>query len=216
MNPPSIDDYAAIGNGRCVGLISRAGSLDWLCWPRFDGPSLFGSLLDQKSGGRWSVAPAGSYDVDREYIGETNVLRTRFSRASGVLTLVDLMPVGDEAEKGLFPEHEVPVSERASTTEVRWGCGSPSGRRSDRRVDRPVAHVLGERARRIAAARRADTHRDRADPRVVDPVGARAEVRRASPAPSGAQCARPQVPRLLAIWLRRRGVHDFASGEDRR
>jgi GH15 family glucan-1,4-alpha-glucosidase len=90
---PKIGDYGAIGDGRSVGLVSREGSLDWLCWPRFDSPSLFARLLDTDNGGYWQIAPEGSFRVSRRYIENTNVLETRFATGAGEAVLTDLMPV---------------------------------------------------------------------------------------------------------------------------
>jgi len=76
---PKIQDYAAIGDGRSAALVSREGSLDWLCWPRFDSPSLFGGLLDGQAGGAWGIAPTGpGCRAERWYVDGTNVLQTRF------------------------------------------------------------------------------------------------------------------------------------------
>src|SRR2546430_6665765 len=94
-----IQDYAIIGNGRSAALISRRGSLDWLCWPRFDSPSIFAALLDREKGGFWSIAPSGRYHSSRRYIENTNVLETHFETADGSATLIDLMPVTSEEEK---------------------------------------------------------------------------------------------------------------------
>lgn len=80
---PKIQDYAVIGDGRSAALVSREGSIDWLCWPRFDSPSLCGSLLDWRVGGAWSVTPATPARAERCYIDGTNVLRTRFHTATG-------------------------------------------------------------------------------------------------------------------------------------
>lgn len=104
-----IQDYAIIGNGRSAALISKNGSLDWLCWPRFDSPSLFSHLIDEKERGFWRISPVQPYKVKRSYIENSNVLETRFSTRSGSLILTDFMVAISEEEKrqALHPEHEL-------------------------------------------------------------------------------------------------------------
>jgi GH15 family glucan-1,4-alpha-glucosidase len=104
-----IQDYAIIGNGRSAALISKRGSLDWLCWPRFDSPSVFGAILDSKRGGHWSIHPLHESEVSRRYIENTNVLATTFLGPSGQIVLTDFMAVTTEANKSrqLWPEHEL-------------------------------------------------------------------------------------------------------------
>jgi GH15 family glucan-1,4-alpha-glucosidase len=104
-----IQDYAIIGNGRSAALISKRGSLDWLCWPRFDSPSVFGAILDSKSGGHWSIHPLHESEVSRRYIENTNVLETTFLGANGRIVLTDFMAVTSEENKrrALWPEHEL-------------------------------------------------------------------------------------------------------------
>jgi GH15 family glucan-1,4-alpha-glucosidase len=104
-----IGDYAIIGDCRSAALVSRDGSLDWLCWPRFDSPALFAALLDVERGGRFRVRPTGAFHVSRRYLQDTNVLETIFHGPDGVVALRDLMPVTPEGEKrgSLLPEHEV-------------------------------------------------------------------------------------------------------------
>jgi GH15 family glucan-1,4-alpha-glucosidase len=103
-----IGDYAIIGDCRSAALVSREGSIDWLCWPRFDAPSIFGALLDDRAG-RFLISPAVPSRTQRRYIPETNVLETRFETATGSILLTDLMPVASEEEKRgmLLPEHEI-------------------------------------------------------------------------------------------------------------
>jgi GH15 family glucan-1,4-alpha-glucosidase len=106
---PPIGDYGLIGDCRAAGLVSRDGSLDWLCFPRFDSPSIFGALLDAQSGGRFRIRPTGVFQTDRRYLPETNILETIFRTATGSLALRDLMPVASESEKrrALIPDHQV-------------------------------------------------------------------------------------------------------------
>jgi len=94
-----IADYAVIGCTRSIALISRDGSIDWLCWPRFDAPSIFGRILDARRGGYFSIRPSVPFRVKRRYVDATNVLETTFTCDSGDVTLIDLMPVMTEEEK---------------------------------------------------------------------------------------------------------------------
>jgi GH15 family glucan-1,4-alpha-glucosidase len=94
-----IADYAIIGDTRSAALISRDGSLDWLCWPRFDSQSFFARLLDDERGGFFCIQPSVAFEATRRYIDGTNVLETTFTTATGVATLTDLMPVMRERDK---------------------------------------------------------------------------------------------------------------------
>lgn len=106
---PSIGDYAIVGDCRSAALISRSGSVDWLCWPYFASPSVFGALLDDMVGGRFALRPIGPYQTERTYVRDSNVLQTRFITPGGVLELTDCMPVASEDQKRheLLPEHEL-------------------------------------------------------------------------------------------------------------
>ena len=94
-----IADYAIIGCTRSAALISRAGSIDWLCWPRFDSPSVFARILDYQKGGYFSIRPSVAFQATRRYLPRTNVLETTFECATGTAKLLDLMPVMREEEK---------------------------------------------------------------------------------------------------------------------
>src|SRR5918993_3616916 len=71
---PPIDHYALIGDCRSAGLVSRDGSLDWLCLPRFDSPSIFAAVLDAENGGRVLVRPNGEVPTERRHPAKTNLL----------------------------------------------------------------------------------------------------------------------------------------------
>lgn len=90
-SPPSIEDYAAIGNCRSLALVSRQGSIDWWCLPHFSGASVFAALLDAERGGRFAVMPRGTRASAQHYEPSTNVLVTRFECEGGVLELTDFM-----------------------------------------------------------------------------------------------------------------------------
>ncbi len=106
---PKIEEYAVIGDCRAAALVSNHGSLDWLCWPKFDSPSIFAALLDPQKGGFWKIAPATPFRTRRAYIENTNVLQTHFTCSDGEATLTDLMPVMNEEDKrkALIPNHEL-------------------------------------------------------------------------------------------------------------
>ena len=103
-----IGDYAVIGDCRSAALISRSGSIDWLCWPRFDSPSIFDAIINE-GGGQWSLRPTVPFRVERKYEYGTNVLRTTFLQGENRVELTDLMPVSSERDKKrlLLPDHEI-------------------------------------------------------------------------------------------------------------
>ena len=104
---PAIADYAAIGDCRTAALVSRNGSIDWLCLPHLSAPSVFGALLDQRRGGRFVVCPeTDTFKVTRRYVGATNVLETIFETDSGRMRLTDLLPMPANAHR-IEPMREV-------------------------------------------------------------------------------------------------------------
>ncbi|HEX6694423.1 MAG TPA: glycoside hydrolase family 15 protein [Longimicrobiales bacterium] len=89
-----IEDYALIGDCETACLVGRDGSIDWLCFPRFDSGACFAALLGTPEHGRWQIAPASDVQgVRRWYRGETAVLETEFTTAEGVVSVIDFMPV---------------------------------------------------------------------------------------------------------------------------
>src|SRR3954466_14387659 len=93
--PSRIEDYALIGDCEAAALVGRNGSIDWLCWPRFDSDACFAALLGSEEHGHWRIAPRdGKARVTRRYRGNTLILETRFETAEGAVLLVDCMPTG--------------------------------------------------------------------------------------------------------------------------
>ena len=93
--PLRIEDYALIGDCDTAALVGRDGSIDWLCWPRFDSDACFAALLGTPEHGRWLVAAQDqTARVTRRYQLNTLILETRFETAEGAATLVDFMPGG--------------------------------------------------------------------------------------------------------------------------
>jgi GH15 family glucan-1,4-alpha-glucosidase len=88
-----IEDYAVVGDCETAALIGRNGSVDWICWPRFDSDACFAALLGDPRNGRWLIAPASpSKSVARRYREDTLVLETRFETETGAATVIDFMP----------------------------------------------------------------------------------------------------------------------------
>ena len=91
-----IEDYALLSDLHTGALVSRRGSIDWLCLPRFDSASVFGALLGSEDHGRWLLAPEGdAVVVHRNYLDSTFVLQTRWATDSGTALVTDFMPVGN-------------------------------------------------------------------------------------------------------------------------
>ena len=100
MSNQPIENYGVIGNMRSIALVSVDGSIDFLCYPTFDSPTVFAALLDDERGGRFQIQPQLSEKRVRHlYLPDTNILLTRFLAEEGVAELTDYMPIGmDEDE----------------------------------------------------------------------------------------------------------------------
>jgi hypothetical protein len=106
-------DHAAIGNGRVLALVAPDSSIDWLCLPRFDSPSVFARLLDLERGGNWAILPAeGEVRGNLRYIPNTNVVSTHFEAAGAAWEVIDFAP---RIPDGL-------------TMRVRWRSSASCGR----------------------------------------------------------------------------------------
>jgi GH15 family glucan-1,4-alpha-glucosidase len=96
-SPPSrarLEEYAFIGDCITAALVSRDGSIDWLCWPRFDSSACFAGLLGNDDHGHWRIAPKAPSRSVRGYRDGTLILTTRFDTAEGSVELIDFMPLG--------------------------------------------------------------------------------------------------------------------------
>jgi GH15 family glucan-1,4-alpha-glucosidase len=129
-----IGDYALLGDGHSAALVSRGGSIDWCCMPRFDAGAAFARLLDRGHGGYCMIAPVGDghWERTREYLEDTLVLRTVFQGASAEVVLIDCMEVSDrlfatptrrilravEVRRG-SPEMQIVVAPRFDYGQVR-------------------------------------------------------------------------------------------------
>ena len=95
MTYQPIQDYGVIGDMHSAALVGKDGSIDWLCFPRFDSPSVFAAILDDEKGGRFKIAPTSDGVTRKQlYWPDTNVLITRFFSPDGVGEIIDYMPVG--------------------------------------------------------------------------------------------------------------------------
>src|SRR5579859_6723749 len=89
-----IAEHGVIGDLHTVALVGTNGTIDWFCWPWFDSPSLFGSILDAEKGGFFSIAPVNDgHNAKQLYLPDTNVLITRFLTPDGVGEIEDFMPI---------------------------------------------------------------------------------------------------------------------------
>jgi GH15 family glucan-1,4-alpha-glucosidase len=136
-----IEDYALIGDCETAALVGRDGSIDWLCWPRFDSDACFAALLGTPEHGRWLIAPQdGTARVTRRYQPNTLILETRFECAEGAATLIDFMP-GHQTGSSIV---RLIIGERGHVTMrtelvVRYGATVPWMTKFDDGMRRAVA-----------------------------------------------------------------------------
>src|SRR5262249_55194363 len=94
MTHAPIDRYGIIGDLETVALVGMDGSIDYMCFPRFDSPSIFAKILDEQRGGSFRIAPALEGARQKQiYLPDTNILFTRFLAEGGVSEISDFMPV---------------------------------------------------------------------------------------------------------------------------
>ncbi|WP_213069374.1 MULTISPECIES: trehalase-like domain-containing protein [Methylomicrobium] len=95
--PLPIEDYALIGDCHTAALVGRDGSIDWLCFPRFDSGACFAALLGEPGHGRWLIAPAAEIrSIRRKYRDGTLILETEFETDDGAVRIIDCMPLSAE------------------------------------------------------------------------------------------------------------------------
>jgi GH15 family glucan-1,4-alpha-glucosidase len=120
MQMTRIEDYAFIGDTNSAALVSRAGSIEWMCLPRFDAPACFAAILDPNKGGHWAIEPASDTRTSRTYRGDTLILETWFETEDGAAVLVDCLPI----EKGSGPSApQKAPSEAVVVREIRGERG---------------------------------------------------------------------------------------------
>lgn len=101
-----ISNYGIIGNLHAVALIGLDGSIDWMCLPYIDSPSIFGALLDDTKGGRFVISPLDDWDSVAAYKPDTNILVTQFRTRTGRMEVTDFMPVSFGCEEELEEEQQ--------------------------------------------------------------------------------------------------------------
>src|SRR4051794_19759249 len=140
MSTP-LEDYALIGDGETAALVHRSGSIDWLCWPRFDSDACFAALLGTAEHGCWKLSPIGDAHCERHYRLDTLILETDFEISGGAVRLIDFMPIRNGSSVLLRMVRGLRGRVRLrSTVDLRFDYGSmpPWIELEDRRA---IAHV---------------------------------------------------------------------------
>lgn len=120
-----IEDYGLIGDCETAALVSLNGSVDWLCWPRFDSGACFAALLGDEKHGRWKIAPVGECRTTRRYLPGTLILETEHTTDSGVVRVLDFMPIRESISDlvRIVQGVEGSVDLRSAIT-IRFGYGA--------------------------------------------------------------------------------------------
>ena len=140
--PCRIEDYALIGDCETAALVSNTGSIDWLCWPRFDSGACFAALLGSEENGHWQITPSDEPKrVIRRYRGNTLILETRFETDGGAVLLIDFMPPrGNELDIVRIVVGETGTVSMKMELIVRFGYGRDVPWVS--RIDHEMIHAI--------------------------------------------------------------------------
>ena len=116
-----IESYGAIGDGRTLALVGGDGSIDWMCLPDLDSPSLFARVLDPGRGGSFQLAPTVPFTTSRRYLERTNILETTFSTDGGRVRLLDALTI-DKSQAAPWRELVRRVEAVDGSVPLRWRC----------------------------------------------------------------------------------------------
>ena len=118
-----IAEHGLIGDLHSVALVGTDGTIDWYCCPRFDSPSIFGSILDAQRGGCYRLAPAAEGWTSKQlYFPDTNVLITRFLTPDGVGEVEDFMPIAQTVDGGIASGWCAGSSRSAARCALSWSA----------------------------------------------------------------------------------------------
>lgn len=114
-----LEAYAAIGDTQALALVGRDGSIDWMCVPQLDSPSIFGGIFDPERGGRFVLTPEIPFTSERRYLERTNVLETTFHTASGDMRITDALMI-DNSQPAPWRELVRQMQGLSGTVPMSW------------------------------------------------------------------------------------------------
>ncbi|MFV2045578.1 MAG: glycoside hydrolase family 15 protein, partial [Anaerolineales bacterium] len=119
MGYKPISDYGLIGDMHSAAVVGLDGSIDWLCFPRFDSPSVFTAILDDEKGGRFRLSPSDPHQSEQRYLQDTNILCTSFTTDKGEVEIQDFMPLKADWKQS---DHEILRIVRGVHGTVQMNC----------------------------------------------------------------------------------------------